>query len=540
MQSFLNQNRSSGLLVHIASLPGPFGIGDIGESSYQFIDFLDRAGQQYWQILPTTPTNLHFDSSPYMSTSAFAGSPLLISPRSLVEDGLLEPGDISKIPGFSAYSTNYSRVSEFKQKLLSISFHNFSTAYDRHYLDFIRRTAWLNDYALFMTLKEVYADAPWYEWPESLARREPTALAEAEERYGDRIDYYLFEQYIFFRQWAKMRQYAHLKNVSLIGDIPIYVGLDSSDVWANQNIFELDDTTLRPIRVSGVPPDYFSETGQRWGNPLYRWNDKDPDIQRSLISWWIDRFRSVFSMVDVTRVDHFRGFESYWAVPEEEETALNGVWVEGPGAAFFNDVYKELGRLNIIAEDLGEITPDVIKLRDDLGFPGMKVLQFAFDDNPENTFLPYNYENSNCVVYTGTHDNDTTMGWFLSDMLSDAQRNVVKLFANRQMHDQSPINNDLVYLAFSSIAALAVIPLQDLLGFGSDCRLNTPGVPEGNWRWRCHDKYLTDELADRFKALTVRFNRAANEGSKQQSLEQKESSDSPQWDTQNSIAKTED
>lgn len=511
MPSFINTCRSSGVLVHITSLPGPYGIGDIGESSFQFIDFLERAGQKYWQILPTTPTNLHFDSSPYMSTSAFAGSPQLISPQSLVDDGLLEPDDLAKPPAFSPYFTDYHLVSEFKKKLLARSFHNFKAADDRHYRDFVRRTHWINDYALFMSLKEVYDELPWYEWPEALAQREPKAMAEAEERYSNRIDYYLFEQYIFFSQWATMKQYAHLKNISLIGDIPIYVGLDSSDVWANQEIFELAPKTLKPIRVSGVPPDYFSETGQRWGNPLYRWSDTDTEVKTALLRWWVDRFRSVFQMVDVTRVDHFRGFESYWAVPEEEETALNGTWVKGPGAPFFNDIYKELGQLNIIAEDLGEITPEVLKLRDTLGFPGMKVLQFAFDHNPKNTFLPYNFENSNCVVYTGTHDNDTTLGWFLSELVSDSQRKMIKQFANRQMHDKSPIHEDMIYLAFSSIAALAIIPLQDLLGFGSDCRMNTPGVANGNWNWRCHQKFLTDELADEFKELTLRFNRAETE-----------------------------
>jgi len=507
MPSFLSNSRSSGILAHITSLPGPYGIGDIGDSSFRFIDFLERCGQRFWQILPISPTDLHFDSSPYMSTSAFAGSPLLISPQGLVEEGWLDPGDLARPPAFSPYLTDYRQVSAYKNRLLTRSFQNFSTAYDRHYPEFIRRTPWLNDYALFMTLKEVYSGQPWYTWPPPLAHRQAEAMAEAEDRYSERIEYYLFEQYVFFRQWAKMKQYAQLNHISLIGDLPIYVGLDSCDVWANQSIFELDTETLKPIRVAGVPPDYFSTTGQRWGNPLYLWNDHDPGVGAALLKWWVDRFRAVFSMVEVTRVDHFRGFESYWAVPEIEETALNGTWVEGPGESFFNDIYKELGRLNIIAEDLGEITPEVHKLRDTLGFPGMKVLQFAFDGNPENPFLPYNFKTANCVVYTGTHDNDTSMGWFLSAVLSEQQRNTVKRFANRHMHDSSPINEDLIYLALSSTAALAIIPLQDLLGFGSDCRMNTPGVPAGNWRWRCDQNYLTDALADGFRELTSRFNR---------------------------------
>jgi len=507
MQSFLHKKRSSGVLAHITSLPGPWGIGDIGESAYTFIDFLERAGQQYWQILPTNPTNLHFDSSPYMSTSAFAGSPLLISAELLVKDGMLTTKELSPVPDFSPYLVDYARVSACKKHLLAESFKRFAAADDSRYADFVRRTPWLLDYALFMSLKEVHNDDPWYQWPEALARREPGALAEAEERYGERITYFLFEQFIFFSQWSQMKRYAADRGVSLIGDIPIYVGLDSCDVWANQEIFELDQATLMPLRVAGVPPDYFSKTGQRWGNPLYRWNDRDPQVTAALLDWWVQRFKSVFDLVDVSRLDHFRGFESYWAVPAKDETALNGSWIKGPGASFFHDIYKKLGPLSIIAEDLGDITTDVLKLRDTLGFPGMKVLQFAFDHNPENAFLPYNYDSTNCVVYTGTHDNDTTLGWFLSNLVSASQRQAIKRFANRRMHDSSPISEDMIYLAFSSIAALTVIPLQDILGFGSDCRMNTPGIAKGNWRWRCHHAVLTDELAGEYKALTRRFNR---------------------------------
>lgn len=507
MQSFLSEQRASGVLAHITSLPGPFGIGDIGSSAFRFLDFLSNAGQKYWQILPTVPTSLIFDSSPYMSSSAFAGSPLLISPQSLHDEGLIESAELNAVPSFSSYSTDYHQVHAYKNKLLELSFTAFSSESNREFEQFTRRTPWVYDYALFMTLKEVYGNKPWFEWPEKLARREPSALAQAEDRYLERIEYYLFEQYIFFSQWHSLRQYAHEKAINIIGDIPIYVGLDSSDVWANRKLFEIDDATLTPVRVSGVPPDYFSKTGQRWGNPLYRWNSKDATIDDSLLAWWVQRFRAVFDMVDVARIDHFRGFETYWAVPEEEATALNGSWEPGPGASFFTKVYTQLGELKIIAEDLGEITPEVIKLRNDLEFPGMKVLQFAFDGNSHNPFLPYNYTNSNCVVYTGTHDNDTTMGWFLSDYLDEEMRNTVKLFSNRVMHDSNPIHFDLIYLALSSIAGLAIIPLQDILGFGSDCRMNIPGVAEGNWRWRCSEKFLTEELSDTLKTLTHRFGR---------------------------------
>ncbi len=507
MQSFLENQRSSGILAHISSLPGPYGIGDIGPSSFGFLDFLHRGGQRCWQILPTVPTSLHFDSSPYMSTSAFAGSPLLISPDALSRMGLLDQKEVQDHPKFPPYLTDYPQVVRYKKRLLELSYKSFTAEGDRQYLQFVSRTPWLNDYALYMCLKDVYEQKPWSAWPEDLARRDPTALAEAEDRYAERINYYLFEQYIFFLQWSELKRYAQDRDIKLIGDIPIYVALDSSDVWANQSIFEIDEEALKPIRVSGVPPDYFSKTGQLWGNPLYRWGSKDPQIESALTDWWVQRFKAMFALVDIARVDHFRGFQTYWAVPATEKTAINGDWLEGPGAPFFARIYKQLGELNIIAEDLGEITSEVIKLRDRLGFPGMKVLQFAFDSNPENSFLPYNFTTPNCVVYTGTHDNDTTMGWFLSSLLSDQDRQRIKRFANRLMHDDSPINHDLIYLALSSIAALAVIPLQDLLGFGSDCRMNTPGVAKGNWRWRCEEKYLTDQLAEDLRRLTARFGR---------------------------------
>ena len=507
MASFLNKERSAGILAHITSLPGPFGIGDIGSSAFSFIDFLHNAGQKYWQILPTVPTNLVFDSSPYMSSSAFAGSPLLISPQSLFEAGLINAAALEQGKLFSPHFTDYPKVQRFKKKLLESAYGSFADKPQKQFDEFIRRTPWLQDYALFMSLKGVYDAQPWYEWPEELARREPKALAEAEDRYRDRVNYYLFEQYIFFSQWRALKRYAAEKNIRLIGDIPIYVGLDSSDVWTHRDLFEINEKTLKPTRVSGVPPDYFSSTGQRWGNPLYRWNSENKQTETGLVDWWVQRFRAVFGLVDVARVDHFRGFEAYWAIDEKEETAINGTWDPGPGISFFTRVYTQLGELNIIAEDLGEITPEVIKLRQDLGFPGMKVLQFAFDNNPKNSFLPYNFDNANCVVYTGTHDNDTTMGWFLSDYLDEQARAAVKRAANRTMHDASPINQDLIYLAYSSIAALAVIPLQDLLGFGSDCRMNTPGVAEGNWRWRCSEQYLSAELALELKQLVTIFGR---------------------------------
>ena len=507
MVSFLTDKRSSGVLAHITSLPSAFGIGDIGESSYRFIDFLERAGQRYWQFLPTVPTSLVFDSSPYMSSSAFAGSPLLISPSLLVESGLLPRSSLRTAPQFSPYTTDYRRVSSFKAKLLEQAYKNFCKRDHVDFQDFVNRTDWLHDYGLYMSAKKAHRGKPWYQWPKGLAEREQGALDTFTDRHRERILFHCFEQYIFFSQWSLLKDYADSKNIRLIGDIPIYIGLDSADVWVNQDIFELDRRTLTPRRVSGVPPDYFSVTGQRWGNPLYRWNSHDAGIKKSLLDWWSDRLRALFELVDVARIDHFRGFASYWAIPASEETAVNGKWLKGPGFTFFRKIQERLGPLNIIAEDLGDITEEVIKLRDQLDFPGMKVLQFAFDENRSNPFLPYNFNTPNCVVYTGTHDNDTTTGWFLSERFNDQQRKFIKRYANRDLLDGSSIHQDLIYLALSSAAALAIIPLQDLLGFGSDCRMNIPGEPEGNWRWRCGPEFLTDDIAEWLQEVTHRFGR---------------------------------
>lgn len=508
MESFLRPVRASGVLAHLTSLPGPFGIGDIGPAAYAFLDFLKAAGQRYWQILPTCPTSLIFGSSPYMSSSARAGSSLLIAPQLLHEEGLIDRNLLASDGDFSPYLVDFQRVDRYKKRLLEHAFERFSA--DRKKAPALfeaEQSDWLDNYALFMALKESHRGSAWYRWPGPLARREPAALEKARSRYRRRIDYYRFEQHLFFSQWSALKRRAKEMDIQLIGDIPIYIGFDSAGVWANRDLFEIDEQTLLPLRVSGVPPDYFSATGQRWGNPLYRWNCRDATVRERLLDWWSSRFQAVFRLVDVARIDHFRAFESYWAVPAEEETALNGQWEPGPGATFFDSMQARLGRLNIIAEDLGDITPAVIALRDQLGFPGMKVLQFAFDSNPRNPFLPYNYTSPNCVVYTGTHDNDTTLGWFLSDRLNGDDRRFIKRIANRQMHDGSPIHEDLLYLALSSIAALAVTPLQDLFGFGSDCRMNTPGEPEGNWKWRCAPDFLTDGQAARIKEMTRRFGR---------------------------------
>jgi 4-alpha-glucanotransferase len=499
--------RASGILAHISSLPSPYGIGDIGPAGEAFIRFLASAGQSCWQFLPTVPTNPLFDSSPYMSTSAFAGSPLLISPDLLFADGLVTEAELNDRPDFSPYRTDYQAVAGFKERLLIKAFSRFAGFDGPAFKQFMEAAPWLEDYALFMAIREQYGDAGWFDWPPELAGRNPEALELARRKYRDRCRYYCFEQYVFSRQWQSLRLAAHTAGIRLFGDIPIYVGLDSVDVWANQSIFSLDRKSLRPNQVAGVPPDYFSATGQRWGNPLYRWNSRDPQIKARLLDWWTARIAGVFRMIDMARIDHFRGFESYWSIPAKCETAVDGTWMPGPGKAFFDEIFKRLGRLEIIAEDLGVITPKVAALRDSLGFPGMKILQFAFDGNPANSYLPWNFTTPNCVVYTGTHDNDTTVGWFLSDQLDDRRRQQIKRDANRRLHDDSGIHEDLIYLAMSSTARLAVIPLQDVLGFGSDCRMNTPGVSTGNWAWRCAPEYLSRQLADHLRELSLRFGR---------------------------------
>ena len=502
------KKRSSGILAHITSLPSPFGIGDIGPSSYDFIDFLVECDQSYWQFLPTGPTNSIFDDSPYMSISAFAGSPLLISPKLLADQGLIAEKELVSHPAFSPYKTDFKTVRKYKTEILLHAYRNFESGKNQDYQNFLKNNLWwLHDYALFMAFKEIFSNKGWNEWPAGIRIRENNTIKRFYSKNRDKIDYYFFEQYIFYRQWQLLRRYAQEKEIILFGDLPIYVGYDSVDVWANREIFFLNPETCKPSHVSGVPPDYFSSTGQRWGNPLYSWNHENDAITDRLFNWWFRRLSSLFKQVDVARIDHFRAFESYWAIPEEEPTAVKGEWIKGPGKEFFHKISTKLGSLNIVAEDLGIITPEVEKLRDELGFPGMKVLQFGFDGNPENSHLPHNFITPNCITYTGTHDNDTTVGWFFSNLLNDTQRTAIKKMVNRELHDSSQIHHDLIYLAQSSISLLTIFPLQDVLGFGNDCKMNSPGVAEGNWKWRCSSEFLTSDIAINLRHSTQLFGR---------------------------------
>ncbi len=507
MDEFVKYSRSSGVLAHITSLPSPYGIGDMGSGMGDFLRFLARSGQSILQILPLGPTHSAFSNSPYMTVSAFAGNPLVISPELLQEEGLLSADDLRGMPDFSPYTVDFDGVINFKTMLLNRAFSRFSPEQDPHFQQFAEESSWLPDYCLFMALKSRFKNKAWYQWPEALAKRQQEALVQAATEMQKHISFFQFEQFVFFRQWQQVRRLAEELNIELFGDIPIYVSLDSADVWANQSIFQLDETTRLPLHVAGVPPDYFSDTGQKWGNPLYRWNTEDDEVEEDLLSWWCARFEAVFRQVDIARIDHFRGFQAYWSVAADEETALNGEWRPGPGADFFKTVFDRLGPLKIVAEDLGEITEDVIALRQHLGFPGMKILQFAFDGDRTNSFLPFNFESSNFFVYTGTHDNNTTVGWYLSDKIDDGIRHQIQTIVNREGKDVHGIHRDFIHLAMSSTAVVSIYPLQDVLGFGGDCRMNMPGTDKDNWSWRCSKEFLTDDVAWWLQDLTRTFNR---------------------------------
>ncbi len=495
--------RGSGILLHLTSLPGPHGIGTLGAGAEDFLEFLHQAGQRFWQFLPLGPTCPIFGNSPYMSMSAFAGNPLLIDPVGLVDSGLITNTDC-RSTDFNQYLVDFPRVIAHRSRLLKSAFVSFSSRKDPRFDEFCHQNPWLDDYAHFMALRDLHKNLPWHQWPIALSRRQPAALSASREKLFEKILYYQFEQFVFYGQWHSLKKRARDKNIALIGDIPIYTAFDSADVWAHQDFYKLDPATGLPTHVAGVPPDYFSDTGQRWGNPVYRWHI-DGKMNNALADWWRDRFQHIFSMIDIVRIDHFRGFESYWEIPAEEETAIKGSWVKGPGHAFFEAINDTGERLPIIAEDLGIITPEVEKLRDELGYPGMKILQFAFDNDPKNLYLPHNFSTANCVVYTGTHDNDTSLGWYMSEKSSPDARSQLRRYANSNGDE---IAWDFIRLALSSVADLAVIPLQDVLGFGSDCRMNTPSTTGENWCWRVASRFLADRgPADRLRELTRFYNR---------------------------------
>jgi 4-alpha-glucanotransferase len=502
--------RASGILLHPTSLPGRFGIGDLGKEAYRFADFLADTGQHLWQMLPLGPTG--YDNSPYQSLSVFAGNPLLISPERLLEDGSLDPGDLARSPSFPENLVDYEGITEFKMSLLRKAYENFekraTPARRQQLAAFCQQNAsWLDVYSLFMALREAHDSAIWNTWEADIRSRQPEAIERWARKLAPEIRCHQYQQYQFFKQWAELKKYCHRRGIRLIGDIPIFVALDNAEVWSHPEMFYLDENG-QPTVVAGVPPDYFSKTGQLWGNPLYRWDV----MARDGYGWWIERFHAVRTRVDIIRLDHFRGFEKYWEVPGEDTTAVNGRWVPGPGAAFFETVKKALGRLPIIAEDLGLITPEVHALRNRFGFPGMRVLQFAFSDGSGDTHQPHNYPR-NCVVYTGTHDNNTTLGWFRGEDIGDTTQTrgerdrETRLALKYLGTDGREINWDFIRLALMSVANTAIIPLQDILGLGSEARMNIPGTTEGNWRWRFTTDMLTDRIKDCLREMARLFGR---------------------------------
>ncbi|MDQ7053822.1 MAG: 4-alpha-glucanotransferase [candidate division KSB1 bacterium] len=503
--------REAGILLHPTSLPGIYGIGELGSQADTFIDFLAESGIRLWQILPLGPTG--YGNSPYQTLSAFAGNPFLISIEYLIRDRLLPEQVLQQLPDFPAKRVDYGRLIPFKTRLLQQAFHNFQQGsfpeLKAEFEEFCHHYQyWLDDYALYRAIKDQQGGGAWTDWPAELVRREPHALQARRSELAQQIEAIRFEQFLFYRQWRAIRRRAAERNIKIIGDIPIFLAHDSADVWAHQDYFYLDENG-QPLVVAGVPPDYFSETGQRWGNPLYRW-----DVMAAQhYSWWIQRFRAIFDLVDIVRIDHFRGFEAYWEVPAEEETAIHGRWVKGPGAHFFEVLQQEIGNLPIIAEDLGVITEEVIALRDQFEFPGMRVLQFAFADGEDaRFFLPHNYPR-NCVVYTGTHDNDTCVGWFQGNDLNSSTRTQEEIEAERARAkkymntDGREIHWDFIRLAFGSVANTAIVPLQDVLGLGSEARMNLPGRPDGNWEWRFRTEALTREIRHRLRELVELFER---------------------------------
>ncbi len=496
--------RNAGVLAHPSSFPGRYGIGDLGGAAYHFVDFLVESKQSLWQILPLGPTG--YGDSPYQCFSAFAGNPLLISPDKLVNDGFLQAAAVEDVPDFPEDKVDYGWVIDYKQTLLQQAFKQFQVyglgEQREAFEQFCSQQAnWLDDFAMFMALKNYHVQhegGVWNTWPKDIAQRQPEALAWWSENLANEIRMHKFLQYLFFSQWLELKKYANDRGILIIGDIPIFVAFDSADVWANSERFFLNEDGS-PSVVAGVPPDYFSETGQRWGNPLYKWHEMSQDNY----SWWTARLQMSFTQADIVRIDHFRGFDAYWEIPAEEETAVIGKWIKGPGQSFFEAMEENLGELPLIAEDLGVITPEVVSLRDRFHFPGMKILQFAFGGERNSLFLPHNFK-SNCVVYTGTHDNETVVGWF--ENASEDERDHVLSYMNVSNGDN--IAWDLIRLAFASVADTAVATLQDLMNLGDEARMNFPGKPSGNWQWRYTANMLTDEIAQELRKMTVLYGRA--------------------------------
>ncbi|TVQ17079.1 MAG: 4-alpha-glucanotransferase [Bacteroidetes bacterium] len=491
--------RSSGILLHITSLPGKYGIGTMGQEAFNFVNYLVESGQKLWQILPLGHTG--YGDSPYQCYSAFAGNPLLIDLDKLVQEGLLKTNDLPDNIYFDDENVDYGKVHNVKYPLLHKAYENHTKNPNRlrsvKFDNFCHKNhKWLDDYAFFMALKKHFKGVAWTQWENDIKFKKPDSINYYREHLSDDINYYRFVQFLFYKQWLELKAYANLNEIKIIGDIPLFVAFDSSDAWAHPDLFDFD-AHLNPINVAGVPPDYFSETGQLWGNPLYNWER----LKETGYQWWIDRIEASFTLYDTLRIDHYRGLAAYWAVPFGEETAINGQWIEAPGGEMIQTVLDALGELDIIAEDLGVITPDVVELRERFGFPGMKIIQFAFDSGEENDFMPHTYD-KNFVVYTGTHDNDTSLGQYKSSSEKD-KKHMSEYFCV----DKSDPAWSYVKLAWSTVADVALAPMQDFLRLDTDARMNYPGKASGNWRWRYTKDKLTPELAEELFKITRLYGR---------------------------------
>ncbi|MBN1874127.1 MAG: 4-alpha-glucanotransferase [Anaerolineae bacterium] len=495
--------RAAGILLHPTSLPGGFGIGELGETAYQFVDFLVESGQSLWQMLPLGPTG--YGDSPYACFSAFAGNPLLINLKWLAAEGDIAPTDLAQAPDFPQSHVDFGPVIMFKMAVLHRAARKFHELASRtHRADYERfcmeNANWLEDFALFMALKDAHGGAAWNTWEWELASRQPQALDRWRVRLDEQIFAHKYFQYQFFRQWEALKRYTNDKGIHIIGDIPIFVAYDSVDVWAHPDLFYLDDNRL-PTVVAGVPPDYFSPTGQLWGNPIYRWDE----MAENGFQWWIARFKQTLRVVDLIRLDHFRGFAGYWEIPAGENTAINGVWKKGPGVPFFEAVKVALGDLPILAEDLGHITPDVEELRDYFSFPGMNVLQFAFATDAGNPYLPHNLT-ANSTIYTGTHDNQTTVGWY-----KDREKQELEALHTYLGPVNEPIYWALIRMAYRAVSNIAIVPLQDILGLGDEARMNTPGKLGGNWSWRFQLDEILPQYKTKLSELALTYGRKAPE-----------------------------
>lgn len=495
-------SRSSGLLLHLTSLPSPYGIGDMGPAAFDFVDFLHQAGQKYWQLLPLTPTKTFYGNSPYSSPSAFAGNTLLISPEKLVRQGYLKKADLKHTTRFKTDEVLFDKVGQFKARILEEAFGNFNKQKSKESFDKFcyESKGWLDDYALFTALKDHFNNTSWTQWPKELRDRKPAALKKAYADLKEQVEKEKFFQFIFFQQWQELKAYCHQKQVQLIGDVPFYVNHDSADCWANARYFKLDQEK-KPTVVSGVPPDYFSETGQLWGTPVYDWDL----LQGEQFSWWIDRIRQNLSLFDVVRLDHFRAFSAFWEVPADEETAINGQWIKCPGHDFFKRVKEMFPQMPFIAEDLGDVDKAVFRLRDKFKLPGMKILLFAFGEGMgNNQYIPHHHPR-NSLVYTGTHDNNTVVGWYQNADRAEKRR--LASYTGHQRITSENVYKIMQRMALGSVADLVILPVQDVLGMGEEAIMNRPGTTTGNWSWRMAPGLLNSEIADHLKELNNIYGR---------------------------------